>query len=172
MAQDEKKSDDWKNDEFVVCLQRVKFLENDWNLLKKFYDERDGFMGFAEVNGVVTISEICVEVFGFTKLQGGAVGKALVDEYFGTYGKLARDIKAILGDMDKDCTISEEIAGILDPFGVTLEKMSEWKESKLEEYVESLPLKSVVPYQRIPINQEFIIGIKKLNARFNEEQLP
>ena len=50
--------------------------------------------------------------------------------------------------------------------------MSEWKESKLEEYVESLPLKSVVPYQRIPINQEFIIGIKKLNARFNEEQLP
>lgn len=78
---------------------------------------------------------------------------------------LKSGIQAILGDMDKDGAISEEIAGILAPFAVTLEKMSQWEESQLAEYVRSLQLKSVVTYQRIPINEELIIGIKKLNPQ-------
>ena len=81
------------------------------------------------------------------------------------YDKLKSDIQAILGDMDKNGTISEEIAGVLGPFAVTLEKMSKWKESELEKYVGSLQLTSVAFYQRIPINQEFINGIKKLNQQ-------
>ena len=87
------------------------------------------------------------------------------DEASDTWDGLKSGIKAILGDMDKDGAISKEIAGILGPFAITLEKMSQWKESELEEYVKSLPLQSVATYQRIPINQEFIIGIKKLNPQ-------
>ena len=81
------------------------------------------------------------------------------------YDELKTDIQAILGDMDKNGVISEEIAGILGPIAVTLEKMSKWKKSRLEGYVESLPLTSVATYQRIPIEQEFINGIKKLNPQ-------
>ena len=82
------------------------------------------------------------------------------------YDELKTDIQAIFGDMDKDGTISQEITGILGPIAVTLQKMSRWKESELEEFVKALTLTSVATkYQRIAIDRIFINGIKKLNPQ-------
>ena len=81
MAQDEAKSDEWKNDEFVVCLRKVEFLKNDWNALQNFYNARKGIIPYAKANNLTEISAICKEDFRLTRLQAGEVGGVLIDHY-------------------------------------------------------------------------------------------
>ena len=52
MTQAQAKSDEWKNDRFVVCLQNVDFMKNDWDLIQSFYDEKEGIIPYAEANNL------------------------------------------------------------------------------------------------------------------------
>ena len=82
MAQDENKSEEWKNDRFVVALRKVDFLKNDWDLLKSFYDEKAGIIPYAEANNLTEITAICREDFKLNRIPAGKVGGALIGEYY------------------------------------------------------------------------------------------
>ena len=56
MATDEKKGEEWKNDEFVVCLSGLSFMTDE--LLKHFYDNKDGFISYAENGREVDFDKI------------------------------------------------------------------------------------------------------------------
>ena len=77
------------------------------------------------------------------------------------------EIQTILGDID-DGTISIEIAGILNKYGVKkLAAMSKWNKSKLSEFAEKMPLKSIkddkIGLKRIVVNETFVSGVKDLD---------
>ena len=80
---------------------------------------------------------------------------------------LHNQIQTILGDIDSDGAISKEIAGILKKYGVRLALMSKWNKSKLSEFVEKLPLKSItddeIGLKRIAVNETFVNGVKDLD---------
>ena len=80
---------------------------------------------------------------------------------------LHHQIKTILGDIDRDGVISKEIGGILKKYGVRLAVMSKWDKSKLREFVEKLPLKSItndeIGLKRIAVNETFVNGVKDLH---------
>ena len=82
MAVDEKKSEEWKNDRFVVALRRVNFLKNDWDLLGSFYDDKEGIIPYAKANSLTEITAICKEHFKLNRIQAGEVGGALIGEYY------------------------------------------------------------------------------------------
>ena len=80
---------------------------------------------------------------------------------------LHNQIQTILGDIDGDGTISMEIADILNEYGVKLVVMSKWNKSKVSDFVEKLPLKSIkddtIGLKRIAVNATFASGIKDLD---------
>ena len=82
MAQDEAKSDEWKNDEFVVCLRKVEFMKNDWDLLEKFFNSRKGIIPYAKKDDLQSIGKICKENFNLTTLEAGEIGGVLTDHYY------------------------------------------------------------------------------------------
>ena len=84
MAQDEKKSEEWKNDEFVVCLSGLSFMTDE--LLKHFYENKDGFIGYAENGRAVDFDKIVgfckSDPFNFeNELNCGAVARKLRAKY-------------------------------------------------------------------------------------------
>ena len=85
MAQDEKKSEEWKNHELVVYLSGFKFPFMTDNLLESFYNEKDGFIAFAEYgrpSDFDSIVSICrEEPFKFSIAHAGTVARALIKKY-------------------------------------------------------------------------------------------
>ena len=76
MAQAEVNTDEWKQDEFVVCLQKLDSMKSNWDLLKSFYDKRQEIIQHAQVNNSADIAGFCSEDFGLTA-QASAAGGAL-----------------------------------------------------------------------------------------------
>ena len=93
MAQDEVKSDEWKKDELVVCLRKVDFMANNWDLLEKCFDLRKGIVSFAQANDLKSISAICKEEgFPLKTSQIGEIGGVLIDHYYNKSGMYVKYI--------------------------------------------------------------------------------